>query len=124
MTVKAIIDGLRVAGGYSGAAVYAAGQELFSENLEHDYAVSMLRLLHYTAGVRRVSIAARGFTFVAFSSECYDVLLKLAGRFPSVPPLCLIEPEFVDPSCEPALISKETARAEAETALRAFGLIE
>lgn len=124
MTVKAIVDGLRTAGGYSGAAVYAAGQELFSENLEHDYAVSMLRLLHCAAGVRRVSVAARGFTFVAFSAECYDVLLKLAGRFPPVPALCLAEPEFVDPSCEPALLSKEMAQVEAEAALRAFGLIE
>lgn len=124
MTVKAIVDRLRMAEGYSGAAVCLAGQELFSENIERDYAVMMLRVLRSSNDVRRVSVAARGFTFVSFDMDGYDVLLKLAGRFPPVPLLNLVEPEFVDSPCALALPSKESARQEAETALQEFGLLD
>lgn len=123
MTVKAIVDRLRAAEGYSGAAVCLDGQELFFENMEREYAVMMLRLLRSSNDVRRVSVAARGFTFVSFDTEGYDVLLKLAGRFPTAPLLNLAEPEFVETSCAPALPSKESARQDAEAALRGFGLL-
>ncbi len=124
MAVKAIVDALRSAEGYAGGGVYTAEQEVFSENIGQDYAVIILRLLHLSASVRRISVAARGFTFTGFNAGGYDVVLKLAGRFPATPVLCITEPEFIDPACATALPSRETARAEAEAALRAFGLKE
>ncbi|OPY25659.1 MAG: hypothetical protein A4E28_03034 [Methanocella sp. PtaU1.Bin125] len=124
MAVKAIIDRLRMLGGYSGCAVYAGERMLFSENVADEYAGQVLRLLRTSTGVRRVSVAARGFTFTGFGVEDYDILLKLAGRFPPVPSLSLAEPEFVDPFSASGLPSRERARAEAEAALRALGLLD
>ncbi|MGA9138721.1 MAG: hypothetical protein WBZ29_00750 [Methanocella sp.] len=124
MAVKAIVDALRGAEGYAGGSVYSAGHEIFSENIERDYVDTVLRLLHLSASVRRVSVAARGFTVIGFSTDGYDVVLKLAGRFPATPALCIAEPEFIDSSCAPALPSKEAARIEAEAALKAFGLLD
>lgn len=124
MTIKAIVDRLRMTEGYSGTAIYAAGQEVFSENIERDYALLICRVLHSAAAIQRVFVTARGFTFVCFSAECYVVLLKLAGRFPAIPVLHLTEPEFVDQSDVLSLPSRATARMEAETALIAFGLLE
>jgi hypothetical protein len=123
MTVKAIVDAMRAAEGYAGGRIYAAGQEIFSENIDPEYAAVVLRLLRASASVRRVSVTARGFTFMGFSADGYDILLKTAGRLPPAPPLSITEPEFVDTSVVSTLPSMKTVRTEAEAALREFGLL-
>ncbi len=122
MTVKAVIDWARAVRGCSGVAVYAGGVELYNDAIDIDRGV-LLDLLRAYPGARRVSAAAGGFTFVAFHAGDYVLLLKVAGRFPALPPISVEEPSFVDPSCAPALPSQDEARREAEAALRQFGLI-
>ncbi len=122
MTVKAVIDRARAVRGCSGVAVYAGGVELYNDAIDDDSGV-LLDLLQTFPGARRASAAAGGFTFVAFYAGDYVLLLKVAGRFPVLPPISVEEPSFVDPSCAPALPSQDEARREAEAALRQFGLI-
>ena len=123
MTVKTIVHWARAIAGYSGVAVYTGGIELFSENVDAGHAAVLLELIHASSGARRLSAAARGFTFIAFRAGACVVVLKMAGRFPLLPVLSLAEPEFVDLSCAPAMPSRDDARREAEAALRQFGLM-
>jgi hypothetical protein len=122
VTVKAIVDWARAIDGCSGVAIYAGDTESYRENVDARYATVLLDLIK-SSGVRRVSAAARGFTFTAFAAGDYLVLLKVSGRFPALPALRLEEPEFVDPSRTPSLPSQDDARREAEAALRHFGLL-
>lgn len=123
MAVKAVVDRARVIPGYAGVAVYTGDTGLYSDAIDRGYVKVLLDLLKASPGARRASAAARGFTFVAFYAGDYVVVLKVAGRFPALPALDIEEPTFVDPSCAPALPSREAARREAEAALRQFGLL-
>jgi len=110
--------------GCSGVAVYAGDVELYSDAIDDGYARPLLDLLMVSPGARRASAAAGGFTLVAFYAGDYLVVLKVAGRFPALPAIAIEEPSFVDPSCAPALPSRDEARREAETALQLFGLLQ
>lgn len=122
MTIKAAIDRARAVQGCSGLAVFADGVELYNDAIDVDPGV-LLDLLQAFPGARQISAAAGGFTFVTFYAGDYVLLLKVAGRFPVLPPISVEEPSFIDPSCAPALPSQDEARREAEAALRQFGLI-
>ena len=122
VSVKAVIDRARAVRGCSGVAVYTGGVELYNDAIDVDMSV-LLDLLQAFPGTRRASAAAGGFTFVTFYAGDYILVLKVAGRFPVLPPISVEEPSFVDPSCAPALPSQDEARREAEAALRQFGLI-
>ena len=123
MTVKAVIDRAKAVPGCSGVAVYAGDVLLYSYAVEDGCASVLLGLLRASPGARRASAATGGFTYVACHAGDYAVLLKLAGRFPALPAINVEEPVFVDPSCAPVLPSRESARGEAEAALRQFGLL-
>lgn len=122
MSVKAVIDRARAFRGCAGLAVYTGDVELYNDAIDDEMGV-LLYLLRTSPGARRVSAAAGGFTFVAFYAGDCVLLLKMAGRFPVLPPISVEEPSFVDPSCAPALPSQDEARREAEAALRQFGLM-
>ncbi len=121
VTIKAVIDWARAVPGYSGVAIFSADIELYNEAIEHECS-ALLDLLMASHGSSRASAIVGGFTLIAFHAGDYAVLLKVAGRFPCLPPIRFDDPAFVDPSCLPALPSKEDARREAEAALRRFGL--
>jgi hypothetical protein len=104
-------------------AIYTGDTVLYSEAIDGGYVKVLLDLLKMSPGSRRASAAAGGFTFVAFYAGDYVVVLKVAGRFPALPVPDIEEPSFVDPSCAPALPSRDEARREAEAALRLFGLL-
>jgi hypothetical protein len=123
VAVKAVVDWARAVPGCSGVAVYSGDNELYGETIDGGYVKALLDLLKASPGSRRASAAAGGFTFVAFYAGDYAVVLKVAGRFPSLPMPVIEEPAFVDPSCAPALPSRVEARREAEAALRQFGLL-
>jgi hypothetical protein len=123
VTIKTVIDRARAIRGCSGMAVFANSVQLYNDAIDVDPAV-LLDLLQAFPDARRVSAAAGGFTFVAFKAGDYTLLLKMTGRFPVLPPIGVEEPSFVDPSCAPALPSREVAKHEAEAALRQFGLLQ
>jgi hypothetical protein len=123
MAVKAVVEWARALPGCSGIAVYKDGAELYSESIDHAYVNVLVGLLRASPGARRVSVAAGGFTFTTFHADGHVILVKVAGRFPSLPPFITEEPAFIDPSCTPALPTQAEARCEAEAALRLFGLL-
>jgi hypothetical protein len=122
VTIKAVIDRARAIRGCSGVAVFADSVQLYNDAIDVDPAV-LLDLLQAFPDARRVSAAAGGFTFVAYDAGDYILLLKVAGRFPVLPPISIEEPSFVDPSCAPALPPQAEARREARAALQEFGLL-
>jgi hypothetical protein len=124
VTVKVVVDWARAIPGCSGLAVHRGDVELYSDAIDNGYLRPLLDLLRISPGSRRASAAAGGFTFVAFYVGGYMVVLKVAGRFPALPAIAIEEPSFVDPSCAPALPSRDEARREADAALRQFGLLQ
>ncbi|HEY3273060.1 MAG TPA: hypothetical protein VGJ92_04820 [Methanocella sp.] len=123
MTVKAVVDWARAVPGSSGVAIYTGDTVLYREAIDGEYVKAMLDLLKSSPDARRASVAAGGFTFVAFNAGDYTVVLKVSGRFPALSVPGIEEPTFIDPSCAPALPSKNEAKREAEAALRQFGLL-
>jgi hypothetical protein len=123
LAIKAVIDWARAIRGCTGVAVYAGAVPLYNYAVDDGYARVLPDLLRASSGAWRASAAAGGFTFVCFYAGEYLVVLKVAGRFPALSAPDLQEPSFVDPSCAPALPSRDEARLEAEAALRQFGLL-
>lgn len=124
MAVKAVVDRAKALPGYLGMAVYAGDRELYNESIDSGYVKVLLGLLRASPGARQASALVGGLTIVAFYAGDYVVLLKVAGRFPALPGVSPEEPDFIDPSCAPALPSQAEARREAEAALRQFGLLQ
>jgi hypothetical protein len=60
---------------------------------------------------------------VSFDTDGYDVLLKLAGRFPT-PLLNLVEPEFVDLVPARWLFLRSQPGRRPKRRLQEFGLLE
>ena len=123
VTVKAVIDRARAVPGCSGVAVYTGDVLLYSDAVDDGCAGVLIGLLRASPGARRASAAIGACTYAACHAGDYLVLLKVAGRFPALPGFDVEEPMFIDPSCAPALPSRESARSEAEAALRQFGLL-
>ena len=123
MTVKAVIDRAKAVQGCVGVAVYAGEDLVYSDLADDGCASALLRLLCESPGARRASAVIGSFTFAASRAGDYAILLKVAGRFPTIPWISDSEPSFVDPSCAPDLPSRDEARREAEAALRQLGVL-
>ena len=123
MAVKAIIDWARALPGFTGVAILVGDSVLYNEDIDMSQAAILLNLLKSSPGARRASAATGGSTLAAFPAGDQAVVLKVAGRFPTLPEIHIEDPGFVDPSCAPELPSQAEARREAEAVLRQFGLI-